>query len=93
VDRKQLGSPILETGRVEGPATGVRKSLSLRKVELCLFTLFNVEVNPDPIQKSSIARSQGFGAQAIRGNGVVEEKGGPRQEDRPSCSSDFDPRT
>jgi hypothetical protein len=40
----------------------MRKSLSLRKIELCLFTLVNVEVNPDPIQKSSIARSQGFGA-------------------------------
>jgi hypothetical protein len=39
----------------------VRKSLSLRKVELCLFTLVNVEVNPDPIQQSSIARSEGFG--------------------------------
>jgi hypothetical protein len=42
------------------------------------------------ISPSKVSR---FGARAIRGNGVVEKKGGPREEDRPSFSSDFDPRT
>ena len=46
VDRKQLGRPILETGRVEGPAACVRKPLSLHKVELRLFPFFDIEANP-----------------------------------------------
>ena len=62
VDRKQLGRPILETGRVEGPTASVRKPLSLRKVELRLFPFFDIKVNPDPIKQGSIARQEWFGA-------------------------------
>jgi hypothetical protein len=38
------------------------KRLSLCEVELSLFALFNLEVNPDPIQQSSIAPPERFGA-------------------------------
>src|ERR1700693_734490 len=62
VDRKQPGRPILETGRVEGPAACVREPLSLRKVELRLFPFFDIEANPDPIKQASIARQEWFGA-------------------------------
>jgi hypothetical protein len=62
VDRKQLGRPILETGRVEGPAACVCDPLSLRKVELRLFPFFDIEANPDPIKQASIARQEWFGA-------------------------------
>jgi hypothetical protein len=61
MDLKQLGRPIMETGRVERPAAGVRKPLSLLKVELCLLTVVDVEVYPNPIKESSIARSQWLG--------------------------------
>src|SRR6266851_4666757 len=44
MDREQLGRPVVETGGVECPATGVRKALSLRKVKLGLLALLNVEV-------------------------------------------------
>ena len=35
---------------LECPATHMREALSLRKVELCLLPVFDVEVNADPIQ-------------------------------------------
>src|SRR5229473_7587982 len=47
---EQLWRPIVEPSSVEGPATHMRKALSLPEVELCLFPIFNVEIDPDPIQ-------------------------------------------
>jgi hypothetical protein len=38
--------------------TRVRKPLPLFKIELCLLAFFNVEINPDPMQESSIARPE-----------------------------------
>src|SRR5229473_71551 len=58
MDREQLGRPVVETGGVECPATGVRKALSLRKVELGLLALLNIEVEPDPILHRSIGRPE-----------------------------------
>src|SRR6266853_6703648 len=53
--------PVREkTRRVQNPATHLRKPLSLCEVELRLFAFFNLEVNPDPIQQSSIARPVRF---------------------------------
>src|SRR5579864_5449304 len=48
------------TRRVQNPAAHVCKPLSLCEVELRLFAFFNLEVNPDPIQQSSIARPERF---------------------------------
>src|SRR5258708_2626362 len=51
--------PVREkTRRVQNPAAHVPKPLSLCEVELRLFAFFNLEVNPDPIQQSSIARPE-----------------------------------
>src|SRR4029077_19571070 len=58
MDRKQLRRPVVETGGVECPATGVRKPLSLRKVELGLLALIKCECNPHPILHRSIGRSE-----------------------------------
>jgi hypothetical protein len=56
MDREQLGRPVVETGGIECPATGMREPLSLRKVELGLLLFLDIEVNPDPIQERSIVR-------------------------------------
>src|ERR1700737_3467238 len=61
MDRKQLSRPVVKTGGVECPATGVRKPLSLRKVELGLLALLNIEIDPDPILHRSIGRSERLG--------------------------------
>src|ERR1700751_3137181 len=45
MDREQLRRPVLETGGVEDPASGVRKSLRLRQAELGLLALLNIEVD------------------------------------------------
>src|SRR5258705_10877485 len=51
--------PVREkTRRVQNPAAYVCKPLSLCEAELRLFAFFNLEVNPDPIQQSSIARPE-----------------------------------
>ena len=47
---EQLWRPIGEPSSIEGPATHMGKALSLLEVELCLFPIFNVEIDPDPIQ-------------------------------------------
>src|SRR6185295_4931448 len=62
INRKQLGRPVVETGGIECPATGVTQPLSLREVELGLLLFLDIEVNPDPIQERSILRPQGFDA-------------------------------
>src|SRR6185295_18682859 len=61
INPEQLWRPVVESGSVEGPATRMRKALCLRKVELCLFPVFNVEIDADPIEQLSIARADGFG--------------------------------
>src|SRR5258707_10059057 len=51
--------PVREkTRRVQNPAAQVPKPLSLCEVELRLFAFFNLEVDPDPIQQSSVARPE-----------------------------------
>src|SRR5882762_9919259 len=51
--------PVREKARrVQNPAAHVCKPLSLCEVELRSFRFFNLEVNPDPIQQSPIARSE-----------------------------------
>src|ERR1700688_2491862 len=62
MDLEQLGRPILETGSVECPATGVRKPLCLGKINLRLLELFDVEINADPIEQRSIVRPERFDA-------------------------------
>ena len=42
---EQLWRPIVEPSGTEGPATHMRKPLSLPEVELCLFPIFNVEIH------------------------------------------------
>src|SRR5580704_6637614 len=60
---EKFARPVREkTRRVQNPATHVRKPLSLCEVELSLFAFFNLEVNSDPIQQSSIAHPERFGA-------------------------------
>ena len=61
VDQEQLGRPVVEAGRVECPAAGVRKPLPLRKVGLGLLVLFDIEVDPDPVLHRSIGRSERLG--------------------------------
>src|SRR5258705_10269550 len=50
MNAEQFWRPVVEASSVEGPATHVSKPLSFREVELCLFPIFNVEIDPDPIQ-------------------------------------------
>src|ERR1700752_947771 len=50
VNPEQLWRPVVEASSVEGPATCTRKALSIGKVELCLFPIFNVEIDTDPIE-------------------------------------------
>ena len=50
INPEQLWRPVVESSSVEGPATRMRQALSLRKVELCLFPVFNVEIDADPIE-------------------------------------------
>ena len=38
----------------------MRKELSLRKVELCLLPVFNVEIDADPMQQRPIAPPDGL---------------------------------
>src|SRR6266567_5881436 len=62
INVEQFVRPVREkTRRVQNPAAHVPEPLSLCEVELRLFAFFNLEVNPDPIQQSSIARPQRFG--------------------------------
>src|SRR5271168_4094289 len=62
INLEQLGRPILETGRIECPATGVREPLCLGKIEFRLFELFDIEINADPIEQRSIVRPKRFDA-------------------------------
>src|SRR6201987_5882728 len=63
INVEEFVRPVREkTRRVQNPAPHVRKPLSLCEVELRLFAFFNLEVNPNPIQQSSIAGLEGFGA-------------------------------
>src|SRR5690348_6259545 len=62
VDREQFGRPVLEAGSGECPAPGVSKPLSLRKVELRLFTVVDIKIDPDPIQDRAIMRAEWFSA-------------------------------
>src|ERR1700752_4930281 len=50
INPEQLGRPVIESSSVEGPAADMRNALSLRKVELRLFPVFNVEIDANPIQ-------------------------------------------
>jgi hypothetical protein len=50
INPEQLWRPVVESSSVEGPTTRTRQALSLRKVELCLFPVFNVEIDADPIE-------------------------------------------
>src|SRR5690349_7016470 len=59
---KQFGGPVLEASSVECPATHMRKTLSLPEIKLCLFPIFNVEIDPDPIPESPIAGAHGLSA-------------------------------
>ena len=61
VDREQLRRPVLEARGGERPASRVREPLSLRKVELGLLALLDIEVDPDPILHRSIGRSERLG--------------------------------
>src|SRR6266853_3806167 len=77
MDREQLGRPVVETGGVECPATGVREPLSLRQVELGLPAFFDVEVDPDPIEERSVVPSESLGATeepAVMAFGVANPK-------------------
>src|SRR5262249_26026684 len=56
---EQLWRPVVKSSSVEAPATHVSKPLSFREVEFYLFTIFNVEIDPDPIQESSIRNGSG----------------------------------
>jgi hypothetical protein len=47
---EQFWRPVVESSSVEVPATHVSKPLSFREVKLCLFPIFNIEIDPDPIQ-------------------------------------------
>src|SRR5437867_2419723 len=62
MDLKQLRRPILEPSRGKCPAACMGKPLSFREVELGLFVLVNVEINPDPIEHSSVRSPDRFGA-------------------------------
>src|SRR4029077_8797259 len=62
MDRQQLRRPVLETGGAEDPASGVRQSLRLRKVELRLLALLNIEVNTNEAEHRSIARAERLNA-------------------------------
>ena len=46
---EQLWRPVLESLSIESLATHVRKALSFPEVELCLLSIFNVEIDSDPI--------------------------------------------
>ena len=63
INEEKFVRPVREkTRRVQNPATHMREPLCLCEVELRLLAFFNLEVNPDPIQQSSIARPERFGA-------------------------------
>src|SRR5258707_7492378 len=49
INPEQLWRPVVEPISIESPATHMRKALSLPEVELCLYPIFNVESDPDPI--------------------------------------------
>src|SRR5258707_7588797 len=55
--------PIPDVGvGTPGPTARVAEPLRLRQVELGSLELFDVEVDPDPIQQRSIARPERLGA-------------------------------
>src|ERR1700750_1944059 len=58
MDRQQLRRPVLETGGVEDPASGVRKPLRFRKVELGLLALLNIEIDTNETEHRSITRAE-----------------------------------
>src|SRR5258705_12048991 len=62
MDRQQLRRPMLETGGVEDPASGVRKPLRLRQVELGLLALLNIEVDTHETEQRSIACAERLNA-------------------------------
>src|SRR5882762_11991304 len=70
--------PIPDVGvGTPGPTARVAEPLRLRQVELGSLELFDVEVDPDPIQQRSIARPERFGATeepAIRSLSVAHSK-------------------
>src|SRR5689334_646185 len=87
VDREQFGRPVLEAVSGECPAPCVSKPLSLRKVELRLFAVVDIEIDPDPIQDRAIVRPEWFSAAeepAVRSGRVPNSKshftGGARLE-------------
>ena len=58
INRKQLGRPLLETGGIECPATGVREPLSLRQVELGLLAVVDVHARSVPLDDLAARISQ-----------------------------------
>src|SRR4029077_16403850 len=77
VDRVQFGRPVLEAGSGECPAPRGSKPLSLRKVELRLFAVVDIEIDPDPLQDRAIRRPEWFSAAeepAVRAVGVTDSK-------------------
>src|SRR4029077_18915840 len=78
VDREQFGRPVLEAGSGECPAPCVSQPLSLRKVELRLFAVVDIEIDPDPIQDRAILRPEWFSAAeepAVGAVSVTNSKG------------------
>jgi hypothetical protein len=60
------------------PTAHVNKALSFRETGLCLFAFFDISINADPAQQSSITCSNGFGATeetAVRAISVTNSKG------------------
>ena len=51
-----------EAGSGECPAPCVSQPLSLRKIELRLFPVLDIEMDPDPIEKRAIVGAEGFSA-------------------------------
>ena len=67
----------METGGVEDPASGVRKSLRLRKVELGLLAVLNIEVDTNETERRSIARPERLDATqepAVHAAGISHPK-------------------
>jgi hypothetical protein len=55
VDPEQFRRPVVESIRAENPTAHICETLSLGNVELCLFQVFNFEIDANPIQQRSIA--------------------------------------
>src|SRR5882724_10227936 len=58
MDPKQLRRPVIESSGAKCPAARVRQPLPLRKVELGLLAVINVEVDADPADDGSIRRAE-----------------------------------